>query len=79
MLIRKGFSCLIQNAIIDPSGRYIVLKVDIDDKIYILVNIYEPNKNKITSRFFKNLHKTLQTETLDCEGNIICGGISIVL
>ena len=37
-------------------------------------NIYAPNKDKITRRFFKNLHQTLQTENLDCEDNIICGG-----
>ena len=46
VLIRNGFNCIIHNTIIDPSGRYIILKVDIEDKVYVLINIYVPNKNK---------------------------------
>ena len=74
VLIRNGFNCTIQNTIIDPSGRFIALKVDVEDKVYVLINIYAPNKDKVTCKFFKNLHNTPQTENLDCEENIICGG-----
>ena len=41
--------------------------------MYILVNIYAPNKNKGRGKFYKNLHRVLQTEDLDCEENIIIG------
>ena len=51
-----------------------MLKVDIEDKVYVLVNIYAPNKDKVTCKFFQDLHNTLQSEDLDCEENIICGG-----
>ena len=51
-----------------------MLKVDIEDKVYVLVNIYAPNKDKVTCKFFQSLHNTLQSEDLDCEENIICGG-----
>ena len=27
-------------------GRFIILKIQIDDKVYVLVNIYAPNKGK---------------------------------
>ena len=74
VLIRNKFNCTIQNTISDPLGRFIILKVVIEDKVYVLINIYAPNKDKLTCKFFKNLHKTLQTENLDCEENIICGG-----
>ena len=74
VLIRNKFNCTIQNTVSDPSGRFLVLKVTIEDKVYVLINIYTPNKDKLTCNFFKNLHKTLQTENLDCEDNIICGG-----
>ena len=74
VLIRNGFNCTVKKTIIDPSGRFIVLKVDIEDKVYVLVNIYAPNKDKVTCKFFQNLHNTLQSEDLDCEENIICGG-----
>lgn len=73
MLIRNGFSCLIKNTFIDPSGRFILLKIETEDKTYVLVNIYAPDKDKITCNLFKNLHKTLQIENLD-EENFICGG-----
>ena len=39
-----------------------------------LVNIYAPNKDKVSGKFYKNLHSVLQTEDLDCEENIIIGG-----
>ena len=70
VLIRNRFNCTIQNTVSDPSGRFIFLKVAIEDKVYVLINIDAPNKDK----FFKSLHKTLQTENLDCEENIVCGG-----
>ena len=74
MLSKNKFNCTIQNTVSDPSGRFVILKVTIEDKVYVLINIYAPNKDKLTCNFFKNLHKTLQTENLDCEENIICGG-----
>ena len=51
-----------------------MLNVDIEDKVYVLVNIYAPNEDKATCKFFQNLHNTLQSEDLDCEENLICGG-----
>ena len=35
---------------------------------------YALNKDKLTCKFFKNLHKTLKTENLDYEESIICSG-----
>lgn len=43
------------------------------DKVYILINIYAPNKDKATCKFYKNPHRILQTEDLDCEENIVTG------
>ncbi|CAH3184618.1 unnamed protein product, partial [Porites lobata] len=58
----------------DPLGRFIILKIQIDDKVYVLVNIYAPNKDKDLIQFFRKLHGLLQTEDLDSEENIILGG-----
>ena len=74
MLIRNGFNSTVKKTIIDLSWRFIVLKVDIEVNVYVLVNIYAPNKDKAACKFFQNLHNTLQSEDLDCEENIICGG-----
>ena len=74
ILIRNNFNCVIQKSIVDPQGRFIILKAGIQDKVYILVNIYAPNKDKVSGKFYKNLHRVLQTEDLDCEENIIIKG-----
>ena len=74
ILFRKGVDCVIHSKILDPLGRYIILKAAIKDKIYILINIYAHNKDKDITRFFNNLLTTLQNESLDEEENIIVGG-----
>ena len=74
ILIRNNFNCVIQKSIVDPQGRFIILKAGILDKVYILVNICAPNKDKVSGKFDKNLHRVLQTEDIDCEENIIIGG-----
>ena len=48
-------------------------RAGIQDKAYILVNIYAPNKDKVSGKLYKNLHRVLQTKDLDCEENIIIG------
>ena len=62
------------STISDPLGRYIISKIQIDDKLYVFVNVYAPNKDKDSIQFFKKLHILLQTEDLECEDNIILGG-----
>ena len=74
ILFRKGVDCVIHTKILDPLGRYIILKAAIKDKMYILINIYAPNKDKDITCFFNNLLITLQNENLDEEENIIVGG-----
>lgn len=60
--------------ITDPSGRCIISKEQADDKVYVLVNIYAPSKDKDSVQFFRNLHAILQSENLDSEENIIVEG-----
>ena len=73
ILISNNFNCVIQKSIVDPQGRFIILKAGIQDKVYILVNIYAPNKDKVSGKFYKNLNRVLQKKDLDCEENIIIG------
>lgn len=54
VLIRSGFDCTIRQQILDPLGRYIILKADIKDKTYLLINIYAPNKDKDLLTFLIN-------------------------
>ena len=76
ILIKNGLDCTIHQKILDPLGRFIILKADIKDKAYtyVLINVYAPNKDKDLISFFSNLLATLQKENLDSEDNIIIGG-----
>ena len=73
-MIKNGVDCTISRKILDPLGRYIILKAQIQDKTYVLINVYAPNKDKDLVKFFDNLLSILTIENLDTEDNIILGG-----
>ena len=73
-MIKNGLNCTIHQKILDPLGHFIILKADIKDKAYVLINVYAPNKDKDLISFFSNLLAMLQKENLDSEDNIIIGG-----
>ena len=50
------------------------LKAEIKDKMYLLINIYAPNKDTNIVGFLKDLGSILQKENLDEEENIIFWG-----
>ena len=74
ILISNKANCTVLSTIPDPQGRFIISKVQVDDKVYVLVNIYAPNKDKDSVQFFRKLFTMLQTNNLDSEENIILGG-----
>ena len=74
ILINNKANCSVLHTIPDPLGRFIISKIKVDDKVYVLVNIYAPNKDKESVQFFRKLHTLLQIENLDSEENIILGG-----
>ena len=53
---------------------YVILKTQIKDKMYELINIYAPNKDTNIVEFLKDLATYLPKENLDEEENIILGG-----
>ena len=36
ILVKKGVDCTIHSKILDPLGRYVILKAEINDKLYVL-------------------------------------------
>ena len=54
ILFGKGVDCVIHTKILDLLGHCIILKAAIKDKIYILINIYAPNKDNNITHFFNN-------------------------
>ena len=51
ILIRNNTNYTLLSTIPDPLGHFITLKVQIDDKVYDVVNIYAPNKDKELIQF----------------------------
>ena len=60
ILFKKGADCKIHFKILDPLGQYVILKAEIEDKIYVLINIYALNKDTTIENFLNNLLRTLQ-------------------
>ena len=52
ILINNKANCTVLCTVLDPLGRFIISKVKVDDKVYVLVNIYAPNKDKDSILFF---------------------------
>ena len=75
ILFKKGVDCIIHSKILDPGGRYVILKAEIKDNMSLLINIYAPNKDTNIVEFLKDLGTTLRKENLDLdeEENIILG------
>ena len=65
ILIKAGFDCSINQQILDPMGRYIIVKAVINDKSYVLIYIYAPNKDTDLTNFFKNLLQSFKKKTLN--------------
>ena len=74
ILFKQGFDCTFLSKFEDPLGRYLILKAEIKDKLYVLINIYAPNKDKDIITFPNNLRTILQNENLGDKENIIIGG-----
>ena len=55
-------------------GRYVILKAEIHDKMYVLIIVYAPNKDTNIINFLNNLHITLRKNNFHEEENIIIGG-----
>ena len=81
ILIKAGFDCSIHQQILDPMGRYIIVKAVIqfmssliipNFSSIIFLTKYARNKDKDIINF-KNLFVVLQKENLESEENIIIG------
>ncbi|CAH3178682.1 unnamed protein product, partial [Porites lobata] len=83
ILLKKGVDCVIHSKILDSQGRYIILKAEIKDKMYVLINIYAPNKDTCIIQFLNTLLFTLHFNCplnpfLDKKGGILTPRKSVV-
>ena len=74
ILLNRGEDYCFHSKIIDPLGRFIIVKVEIEDNLYVLINVYAPNKDKEDVEFFNGLLAIIRRDDLDAEENFIIGG-----
>ena len=74
ILLRNGFDCKIKRKIVDPMGRYIGIKAEIMDENYLLVNVYAPNNDSQSAKFYEHIVNVLKKEDQIHEDRIIFGG-----
>ena len=53
--MRKSLDFKVKSSRVDVEGRYLMLGVTIQDKPFLLINIYAPNKSAKQSSFFQAL------------------------
>jgi len=63
IIVKKNVDCTIHSKILDPSGQFVIIKTEIKDKMYALINIYATNKDPNIVSFFNNLLVILQKTT----------------
>ena len=73
ILVKKGVDCTIHSKILDPLGRHVILKAEINNKMLVLINVYATNKDTNIINFLNNLLITLWKNNFDEEENIIIG------
>ena len=54
-MLNKGVDYCVQSKVIDPLGRFIIVKVEIEHNLYVLINVYAPNKDKENVKFFNDI------------------------
>ena len=56
MLISKKLNIKVVDSIIDKAGRVIILKINILDHLFYIINIYAPSKVTQLVKFYKELN-----------------------
>ena len=74
ILLRNGFDCKIKRTIVDPMGRYIGINAEIKDENYLLFNVYAPNNDSQSAKFYEHIVNVLKKEDQIYEDRIIIGG-----
>ena len=55
VLFKRGLDIKILNCNKDSEGRFIMLKAEIREKRYVLVNVYGPNKDNMAVKLFHSI------------------------
>ena len=74
ILVKEQLDFKLISSKIHPSGRYILLEVEIQDLPFVLLNIYAPNKCAEQCVFFSKLSEELKDLVTDADKSVVVGG-----
>ena len=69
-----SFDYDISDILSDPSGRFVLIRILIENRPLILLNIYAPNDQNSHYQFLDHINTTIQNYSHDVDTQIICGG-----
>ena len=75
ILFRSLNRCQLKKQFTDKEGRFVIIDLEIDDKIITLVNIYAPNTD--SPEFFDSI--LIQLESFECQSFIFGGDFNCTL
>ena len=59
VLMKKAVEVIVHSKIMDPQRCFIILKVEFNENLYVLINVYAPNKDNDSVKFLEALRTTL--------------------
>ena len=74
ILFKPGLDIEIMSTKLDMIGRYIIVKLEIQGEMFVLVNVYAPNKATDKEGFFKRIKIELETMKIELTDKLIVGG-----
>ena len=74
ILIRNSLDVDVIDEIPDNDGRFLFLRLKIQEVSYTIVNVYAPNKDDKAIQFYKKLNDFLLSQNITEEDNLILGG-----
>ncbi len=74
VLVRKGFDLNPTEIIIDPNGKYIIVKALVQGETIYIINLYAPNSEHDKALFFKHLHNEITQIGITDNDCVIVGG-----
>ena len=74
VFIRDGFEYVFKGSISDLHGRYVLVQIEIEEKSYILLNIYAPNVITEQRKFWSDIQSMLQSMENIQDSTLLLGG-----
>ena len=74
ILVRSDLDLRLKSIKSDDDGRFIIMEAEIQDSLFLLVNVYAPNKTPDQWSFFDKLNNYIEEYVENAELRLIVGG-----